>query len=162
MTDSGCLHGWILLLKAAEDPPQPWGGPAPTQILAVSDPWTPPMHPLLRRSWAGKTRCPYSSGCIQGDFAEQNHRHPTTAPVGGSPTSPKTPLRDRWHQGGIRPRGRRLAGRTLDRTLSRLARVDSALDIDHRPTTGLERPKWSPAQVFKAIFDQDLDFVKSL
>ena len=111
---------------------------------------------------APRNCCQNSSGCMQGDFAEQNHRHPTTAPVGGSPTSPKTPLRDRWHQGGIRPRGRRRARRTLDRTLSRLARVDSALDIDHRPTTGLERPKWSPAQVFRAISREDLDFVKSL
>ena len=41
LTDSGGLHGWILLLKAAADPPQPWSGPAPTQILAVSNPWTP-------------------------------------------------------------------------------------------------------------------------
>jgi len=32
-----------------------------------------------------------SSGCIQRDSAEQNHRRPPTAPVGGSPTSPKTP-----------------------------------------------------------------------
>jgi len=71
------------------------------------------------------TCCKKSSGRIQGDSAEQNHRPAPTAPVGGSPTSPKTPLEDRWHQGGILPRSRRRAGLTLNRTLSRLARVDS-------------------------------------
>ena len=101
-------------------PPTALKGPAPTQIPTVSDPWTPPVHPLLRRSWAGGTSCQKSGGRIQGDSAEQKHRRPTTAPVGGSPTSPKTPLRDRWHQGGIRPRGRRRARLTLDRALERL------------------------------------------
>ena len=51
LTDSGGLHGWILLLKVAADPPQPWSGPAPTQIPAVSNPRTPPVHPLLRCYW---------------------------------------------------------------------------------------------------------------
>jgi len=36
------------------------------------------------------TCCQKFSRRIQGDSAEQNH-HPPTAPVGGSPTSPKTP-----------------------------------------------------------------------
>jgi hypothetical protein len=37
------------------------------------------------------TCCQKSSGRIHGDSAEKNHRRPPTAPVGGSPTSPKTP-----------------------------------------------------------------------
>ena len=32
-------------------PPTAWNGLAPTQILAVSDPGTPPVHPLLRCYW---------------------------------------------------------------------------------------------------------------
>ena len=142
LTDSGGLHGWILLLKAAADPPQPWSGPAPTQILAVSNPWTPPMHPLLRCYWRLSPAEKKSGGRIQGDSAEQKHRRPTTAPVNASPTCPKTPPGDRWHQGDIRPGGRHRAGRTLDQTLSRLARVDSPSWIDRSCPTGLERPKW--------------------
>ena len=100
-----------------------------------------PVHPLLRCYW----RLPpaeKSGGRIQGDSAEQKHRHPTTAPVNAGPASPKTPLGDRRHQGDIRPGGRRLAGRTLDQTLSRLARVDFPSWIHRSGPTGLERPKW--------------------
>ena len=54
----------------------------------------------LRCSWAGGTSCQKSSGCIQGDSTEQNHRRPNTAPVGGGPTFPKTPSKAGGTGGG--------------------------------------------------------------
>ena len=50
-TDSRGFPRWVSRLISAAEPPQPWSGPTPTQILAVPDPGTTPVHPLLRCYW---------------------------------------------------------------------------------------------------------------
>ena len=125
---------------------QPAHSPETALLPSRSQPSQTPGHPRCIRGCAAPAlavpTAKKTSGRIQGDSAEQKHRHPTTAPVNASPTSPKTPLGDRRHQGDIRPGGRHRAGRTLDQTLSRLARVDFRSWIHRSGPTGLEQPKW--------------------